>query len=188
MVIEIKKFRKPDHEISSMIVERWSPRAMSGEAISESELLSLFEAARWAPSSSNLQPWRFLYSRKGDEHWDTYFGLLAEGNQVWAKNAAVLILIVSKKTGHKDRPNRTHSFDAGSAWENLALQGSMMGLVVHAMAGFDYERAREELEIPEEYQIEAMVAVGKPGHQCSRSPRRPLRRKAPRPSRTSTSP
>jgi nitroreductase len=156
--------RHPDYPVDRLFVDRWSPRAMSGETIAEEDLMVLFEAARWAPSSGNYQPWRILYARRETEHFPLFLGLLVEGNRAWAARAAALLLFVSKTTLDRDgSPNRTHSFDTGAAWENLALQGWLKGYVVHGMAGFDYERARTELEIPEEFQVEAMAAVGRPG-------------------------
>lgn len=125
--------------------------------------MRLFEAARWAPSSFNAQQWRALYARRGTKHWPVFFELLVEANKSWAKNAAVLVLFISRKTfDYNGEPSVTHSYDAGAAWENFALQGWREGLVVHGMEGFDYERARVELRIPEEFQVEAMAAVGKP--------------------------
>jgi nitroreductase len=97
------------------------------------------------------------------ENWGLFFNLMMEGNQTWAKNASVLITVVSKKTFDNGKPSRTHSFDTGGAWENLALQGSLKGLLVHGMQGFDYDRAREVLNIPDDCEVEAMIAVGKPG-------------------------
>lgn len=159
------KKRESKYAISPLILNRWSPRAMTGEEISDQELMKLFEAARWAPSSYNNQPWRFVYAKKNSSHWATFFDLLALGNQEWTKNAAVLVVIVSHTIFEYDkRPSRTHSFDAGAAWENLALQGSIDGLVVHGMEGFDYELAQQKLNIPEEYSVEAMVAIGKYGN------------------------
>src|SRR2546429_6659079 len=158
------EIRKADHEIESSLLDRWSPRAMSGEEISDEELMRLFEAARWAPSSFNAQQWRALYARRGTEHWHPFFELLVDANKSWAKNAAVLVLFISRTTfEYNDEPSITHSFDTGAAWENFALQGFRQGLVVHGMEGFDYERARKELRIPDEFQVEAMAAVGKPG-------------------------
>jgi len=137
---------------------------MSGEEVAEEELMRLFEAARWAPSSFNAQQWRVLYARRGTEHWPVFFELLVDANKSWAKNAAVLVLFISRKTfDYNDEPSITHSYDTGAAWENFALQGFHQGLVVHGMEGFDYERARGELHIPEQFQIEAMAAVGRPG-------------------------
>ncbi len=155
--------RKPEYDVDQMFVNRWSPRAMSGVGISRDELMSLIEAAKWAPSSFNNQPWRFLYATRDTENWGLFFVLMSEGNQAWAKNASVLITVVSKKTFDNGKPSRTHSFDTGAAWENLALQGTVKGLVVHGMQGFDYDRARQVLNIPEGYDVEAMIAVGKPG-------------------------
>lgn len=156
--------RQTQYNVNSIFPNRWSPRAMSGEEITNEELMSLFEAARWAPSSNNNQPWRFLFARRNTDNWNSFFNLLNASNQVWVKNAAVLIVIISKKTfDFNGKPSITHSFDTGAAWENLALQGSILGLVVHGMQGFDYERARKELNVPAEYQVEAMVAIGKPG-------------------------
>jgi nitroreductase len=137
---------------------------MSGEEISRQELMRLFEAARWAPSSFNTQQWRALCARRGTEHWQTFFDLLVDANKAWAKNAAVLVVFISRKLfDYDNEPSVTHSYDCGAAWENFALQGFHQGLVVHGMQGFDYERARKELAIPEEFQVEAMAAVGKPG-------------------------
>ena len=155
--------RKADHAVDKIFLDRWSPRAMTGETIPEEELMVLFEAARWAPSSYNNQPWRMLYARRDSEHWPLFFDLMVEFNQSWAKTAGVLVVFISRT--HFDfngEPAVTHSFDAGAAWENLALQGSLKGLVVHGMQGFDYERARVELRIPDEFQVEAMAAVGRP--------------------------
>jgi nitroreductase len=163
-MIDGSEVREAGHEVDELFLDRWSPRAMSGEALTEEELLTLFEAARWAPSSFNNQPWRILYARRDTGHWPVFLGLLVEGNRVWAKDAAALLLFVSKETfDHNGEQYPTHSFDTGAAWENLALQATLLGLVTHGMQGFDYERAREELNVPEGFRVEAMVAVGRPG-------------------------
>lgn len=159
------------HDVNELFLKRWSPRAMSGESLSEEQLMSLFEAARWAPSSYNNQPWRFVYARRDTKQWNSLFNLLGDFNKIWAQNAAVLVVVVSKKVfDHNDKPSRTHAFDAGAAWENLALQGSLMGLAIHAMEGFDYDKARHVLKIPEEYEIQAMVAIGKLGKKDALPP------------------
>src|ERR1700752_1410903 len=156
--------RKADYPIDLVFLDRWSPRAMSGEEITEEELLTLFEAARWAPSSYNNQPWRILYARRDTEHWPVFLDLLVEGNRAWAKDAAALLVFVSKTTfDFNGETYPTHSFDTGAAWENLALQAMLKGYVAHGMQGFDYERARTELGIPEGYRVEAMAPVGRPG-------------------------
>jgi len=156
--------RQADYIIDDIFLNRWSPRAMSGEEMPANDLMVLFEAARWAPSSYNNQPWRILYARRGSEHWPLFFDLLADANKAWCVNAAALLVMVSKTTfDHSGKPSRTHSYDTGAAWENLALQGNLRGYVVHGMQGFDYDRARTALNIPEDYQVEAMAAIGRPG-------------------------
>jgi len=166
--INMKKYRKPEFPVNEFFLNRWSPRALSGEEISGKELMSLFEAAKWAPSSYNNQPWRFIYAKKNSEHWNALFNLMSEFNKAWAKNASALIVVVSKKTfDNNGKPSVTHSFDSGSAWMSLALQASVKGLVAHGMEGFDYNNAVKELDIPDDFQVEAMIAVGKPGKKES---------------------
>jgi len=156
--------RKPTYPINKLIVERWSPRAMSGEPMTDDELMPLFEAARWAPSSYNGQPWRFIYGRRDTSHWDKLFELLVEGNKEWVVDASVLVLVISRNLfTHNGKPCQTHSFDTGSAWENLALEGASRGLVVHGMQGFDYKEAKEVFELPDHFTVEAMIAIGKKG-------------------------
>jgi nitroreductase len=155
--------RTADYPVDRIFLDRWSPRAMTGEPIPREELMILFEAARWAPSSYNNQPWRILYALRDTEQWKLFFDLLVEGNKTWAKNAGALLLFISKTTfDRNEKPSITHTYDTGAAWENLALQGSLKGYVVHGMQGFDSERARTVLNIPEVFQVEAMAAVGLP--------------------------
>jgi nitroreductase len=166
VLVDIKglDFRRPDHEILPHFVNRWSPRAMTGEEITREELMRMFEASRWAMSSMNNQPWRFLYAFRNTPHWETFFNLLVPGNQTWCRNAAALLVVLSKTTfDFNGKPARTHSYDAGAAWCSFALQGVMMGLVVHGMQGFNYDRAKEDLGVPDGFQVEAMIAVGRPG-------------------------
>lgn len=159
---EIKANRKPSYPIHPLLHNRWSPRSMTGESINDQELFSLFEAARWAPSSYNSQLWQFLYAKRDTPEWDLFFNLMIEFNQSWTKNAAVLGVVISRmKFEHNDKPSHTHSYDTGAAWMSLALEGTARGYVVHGMEGFDYKKARQDLQIPEEYQIEAMFAIGK---------------------------
>ena len=157
--------RSSQYPIAEFILNRWSPRAMSGEAISQIELMTLLEAAHWAPSSYNNQPWRFVYALKDTPIWIDFFNLLVEFNQSWCKSASALVIIVSKNNfDFNNNPSRTHSFDTGAACQNMALQGYLDNLVVHAMEGFDYQKAAQLINLPaEEYTVEAMVAIGKPG-------------------------
>ena len=159
----VEEYRNPEYPILDIFVERWSPRAMSGEAISNRDLMRLFEAARWAPSSYNGQPWRLVYARRNTPHWQEFYELLGEFNQEWAGLAAALVVVLSRRTFEDTgKPARTHSFDTGAAWQNMALQGRAMNVVVHGMAGFDYEAAAELLELSDDFQVEAMIAIGLP--------------------------
>ena len=153
--------RYPVHEL---ILNRWSPRSFSDEMLTENELMTLFEAAHWAQSSYNNQPWRFVYSLRNSASWNTFTSLLEPGNLTWAQYASVLVAVVSKTTfDYDERPSRTHSFDVGAAAQCMALQGASMDIVVHGMEGFDYDRAHQELKLTEKYQIEALFAIGKRG-------------------------
>jgi nitroreductase len=156
--------RRADHEIETLFLKRWSPRALNGQPVSAGDLARLFEAARWAPSTYNEQEWRFLYAHREGRHWDTFLSILMEANQVWCKNAGVLIVVLSHKVFSKNgKPNPVHTFDSGLASENLMLQAAAMGLVAHGMAGFDRGKARAALKVPDDYEVEAMIAVGHPG-------------------------
>jgi len=159
---EVKQYRKPSHDIDPIFANRWSPRAMTGEALQDDELLPLFEAARWAPSSFNNQHWRFLYAKRDTPQWEKFLNLLIEFNRSWCSKAGALVVVISKKTfDYNGKPSRSHSFDAGAAWENLALEGARRKLVVHGLEGFDYDKAKDALNVPDDYSVEIMVAIGK---------------------------
>ncbi|MCH9634526.1 MAG: hypothetical protein S4CHLAM7_12790 [Chlamydiae bacterium] len=159
---EVEPYRHPNYPIHNLLLNRWSPRIMSGEEMSEDEFLPLFEAARWAPSSYNAQPWRFLYAKKSSPHWKTFFDLLVPANQEWAEKAALLVVLTSKTHFERNgKPSITHSFDAGAAWMSLALEGAHRDYVIHAMEGFDYDKSKKDLNIPSEMHVEAMLAIGK---------------------------
>jgi len=131
----------------------------------------LIEAARWAQSSFNNQPWRFLYALRDTPDWQMFFDLMIPFNQEWAQRAAVLIVVVSHILfEYNGKPSRTHSFDTGAATQTLTLQGYAQGLVAHAIEGFDYEKAHKVLQIPDDYTVEAMIVVGKPGKKDLLSP------------------
>ena len=147
--------------VQELIRQRWSPRAFSDKEIPADDLKTLFEAARWAASSSNEQPWRFLVGRRGDETYKKIFNALVPGNQSWAKSAPVLVLSVAKKTfTEKGTPNRHALHDTGAATANLFLQATALGLHTHSMAGFDPEQARASFAIPSDYEIGAVTAIG----------------------------
>lgn len=162
---EVKGKRESKFDIDPLFLNRWSPRALERE-MEEDELMALFEAARWAPSSYNNQHWRFLYATPEDDEWSTFVDLMSDFNAEWASEGYALVVIVSKTTfDHNGEEARTHSFDTGAAWENLALEASRRDLVAHGMQGFDYEKAREELDVPEGFDVEAMIAIGSKGDE-----------------------
>ncbi len=160
----LKTNRKSEYPVLEIILSRWSARAFSNEPVSETELMTLFDAARWAQNSFNNQPWRYIYARKDSSSWPKFLNLLVPANQLWAQHAQVLICVVSKNSFDYDsRPSITHSFDTGASAQLMALQAASMNIVCHGMEGFDYDRARLELHIPEDYTVEAMFAIGKLG-------------------------
>lgn len=161
--LNVKDYRKPDYPIEDLLFERWSARAMSGEALEPEKLMTLFEAARWAPSAGNLQDRLFLYAYRDTPAFEQFFSLLAPGNQEWCAKAAVLIVAFSDSLLPSGKPNPWHALDTGLAVENLLLQSCVMGLVGHAMAGFSYERAAIELNMPERFKPQCMIAIGHHG-------------------------
>ena len=164
--------RTADHPIDPMFLARWSPRAFTGEAISEADLMTMLEAARWAASAYNSQPWRFIYARRDTPHWEKFLGLLVPFNRGWAKESSALVILVSNSLmrppgAEKDVPSHSHSLDAGAASANFALQANKMGWYVHGMLGFDIDRAFAELDVPMGYRVEAAYAVGRLGDPAS---------------------
>ena len=158
--------RTAHHGVDPLFLHRWSPRAFTGEAMPQDVLNTLFEAAGWAPSAFNGQPWRFVYAHRGSPEWDALFEALIPYNQGWVKNASVLIYVLSDRfrraEGRDPSPNPWHSFDAGTAWGYLALQAHQLGWSAHGMAGFDKAKAFEVVGAdPEQFNVEAAIAVGK---------------------------
>lgn len=159
--------RQAHHPVDPIFTARWSPRAFDRSEMPEDDLLTIFEAARWAPSSFNAQPWRILYARREGADWGRFLSLLVPFNQRWARNASVLAYILSDtlmetKPGQTS-PSHTHSFDAGAAWASIALQATMLGYHAHGMAGVEWDRAREELKVPDRFRIEAAFVLGRIG-------------------------
>jgi len=159
----VEKCRHADHAIDSLFLDRWSPRAMTGEALPQETVLTLIEAARWAPSGGNGQPWRFFYALAGTPAFSEFFNLLVPTNRAWAGKAGALFVIASRTLQENNgKPHPSHAFDAGAAWMSFALQGSLKGLAVHGIGGFDKVKATEVLSLPPEYQPQAMAVVGFP--------------------------
>jgi nitroreductase len=158
---------KPDeiqYPIEDLIRKRRSPRAFSSQPVEPEKLRSMFEAARWAASCYNEQPWNFIVATKADgEVYERLLGCLVEANAVWASRAPVLMISVAKLNfRHNDKPNRHALHDTGQAAAHLALQAAAFGIQVHQMGGFDLERAREQFSIPEGFEPVAAIAAGYP--------------------------
>jgi nitroreductase len=159
---------KGDHSVDADILARWSPRSFDGSALDVAALSCLFEAARWAPSAFNAQPWRFVYGLRNTAEWDALLDTLLPFNASWAASASALIYILSDTQVARLGTSATvssamHSFDAGAAWSLLALQATKLGLYTHAMAGFDRARAAEATGAGTRFHVEVAVAVGRLG-------------------------
>ena len=147
--------------VIEIILERWSPRAFANKPVSKDHLRQIFEAARWAASSYNEQPWRFLVGHKGDPTYQRIFDSLVAFNLSWARSAPVLILSVASKTfARTGETNHFAIHDTGAATAYLSLQATALGLHTHSMAGFDKKKARSAFGIPEAYEIGAVTALG----------------------------
>jgi nitroreductase len=158
--------RRSDYPVLPLLLDRWSPRAFDASELQDMELRTLIEAARWAPSAFNNQPWRFVVVRRDRHGWNEAMELLIPFNQTWARQASALIFVLSVqdiegKVAGERLPSYSHSFDAGAAWAYLALQAASMSLSCHAMTGFDVDRAPVLLGIPPNIRVEAVVAVGR---------------------------
>jgi nitroreductase len=146
--------------IHPLLFKRWSPRAFSDTAIEPQILERIFEAARWAPSSSNLQPWYFLLGYKGDEVYDRIFNSLVEFNQLWASTSPALVIALAKKTNKLGEINSKASYDLGQAMAQLTLQATAEGLYVHQMGGFDHNRLVSDLNIKDDYEVLVVFTIG----------------------------
>ncbi|MDX1611358.1 MAG: nitroreductase family protein [Candidatus Thermoplasmatota archaeon] len=178
--------REPQAQrVHHRFVARRSPLAFQEKQIPEEDILAIFEAARWAPSSFNEQPWRFVYASSEAER-ARFLEAILEGNKVWAQNAPMLVFITAKTTFTRNGAPNDHAwFDAGAAWMSLALQARELGLDTHAMAGIDPERAADVIDLPADHEVIAAVAVGYRAppetlpeelqeRETSASPRKPL--------------
>ena len=158
----IDKTPQTDHNIIPELGKRWSPRAFSDKPVEEKKLLRIFEAARWAPSSSNGQPWHFIIARKGDAHYARLYEGVNEGNQKWAWTAPVLgVSLAQRRFDYKNRENRHYMHDVGMAMGNLLTQATYEGLHVHQMGGIIPEKIYKNFEVDEEkYEVVAMFVIG----------------------------
>lgn len=161
-----KAARHADYPIEQVFLKRQSRydlhRTLTPAQIKE-KLMICFEAARWAPSGGNGQPWRFIYAVHGTKSWDRILTLLAPGNKIWAKNSSAFVVVLSHKfKEHNGKPSKSHSFDTGMAVSNLLTQATHLGLITHPIGGFDVEKAYKDLSIPTDYAIEAIIVIGEP--------------------------
>lgn len=150
--------------VEKLFVDRWSPRAFDGSEMPQEDIDVIFEAAGWAPSAYNVQPWTFLYARRGDANWDLLLSQLIDFNQSWAKDASALVYIVSDTLMRSEKgnsENHSHSFDAGAAWALAALQAQAMGYHTHGMTGLKFGEAEAALGIPADHRLEAAFVIGK---------------------------
>jgi nitroreductase len=167
--------RKAAYPVAPLFLQRWSPRAFDAAPMPVTDLYTILEAARWAPSAFNIQPWRFVYTTRDDACWDRHLELLDPFNASWARHASALVFLVSDQLtpAHGSSPprrSRTHSFDAGAAWAHLALQATALGYQAHAMAGIHFDDVRQQLSIPDNYRIEIAVAIGRRADPSSLPP------------------
>ncbi|WP_145133574.1 nitroreductase family protein [Paenibacillus sp. Y412MC10] len=156
---EVQGQRKSEYPVSPLFLNRWSTRAFSTRKVSDQDLYTILEAAHWAPSSYNDQPWRFIVA-KTEEQLSTFHSFLNEFNLTWASSAPVLIVVASDKLRENGDPNGAHAFDAGAAWASLAIQATILGLHTHAIGGFDRNKAREILNVPDHIELHAVIALG----------------------------
>jgi nitroreductase len=156
--------RTANPKVQKLFVERWSPRAFDGSEMPQEDLDVIFEAAGWAPSAYNIQPWTFLYAKRGDADWDLLLAQLIDFNQSWAKDGSVLVYIVSDTLMRSEKgtsENHSHSFDAGSAWALAALQAQAMGYHTHGMTGIKFGEAEAARGVPSDHRLEAAFVIGK---------------------------
>ncbi len=170
------------YPIHDLIRRRWSPRAFAERPVEPEVLRSLFEAARWAASSDNEQPWRFIVATKADpEAYGRLFDCLLEGNQRWVHRVPVLVLSVARLTFEDGgAPNRHAFHDVGMAAAHLALQATALGLAIHQMAGFRVDQAKANVKMPDGHEPVAMIAIGYPGDPAVLPDRLRARELAPR--------
>ncbi len=156
------KIASPDHEIMPLIAQRWSPRSYAARMVENEKLQRIFEAARWAPSSSNKQPWRFIVGFADDAAYQKIFSTLVEFNQLWAGAAPVLFLALAKISSDKNpgKENKSAHYDLGQAMAYLTFQAMHEGLYVHQMGGFDAKRAAELFGLTDEYKVVTANTIG----------------------------
>ncbi|NQX67635.1 nitroreductase family protein [Paenibacillus alba] len=156
---EVEAQRKAEYPVHPVFLNRWSSRAFEAKEVTNETLYTILEAARWAPSSSNLQPWRFIVA-KTEEQKQKFQTFIKPNNQLWTVHAPVLVLILSHKLRQDGELNGAHAFDAGAAWASIAFQAHLLGLATRAVGGYEKDKAREVLQVPADYELHAVIALG----------------------------
>lgn len=156
------KRAQTDYAIHPVLINRWSPRAFDGNPVEKDKIDRMFEAARWSPSASNEQPWRFIVGFKGDETYQKIFDTFVEFNQLWAITAPVLVLTIgyTKSLKNLGQPNPTYTYDVGQAVAHLSFQAHADGLYVHQMVGFDAAKAEKIFDVATDFKVLTAIAVG----------------------------
>lgn len=168
--MDIDALRQAGHPIDRTFLERWSPRAFEPVAIPDEVLDTCFEAARWAPSSMNAQPWRLLYAKREGAHWEKFLGILQDRARLWAQHASALVVFAADRTlviNGQAFDSPTHAFDAGAAWMCFALQATRLGWHTHGVASFARDRINQALGIPDGFTVYAVAAIGRIGDKAS---------------------
>ncbi|WP_240420716.1 nitroreductase family protein [Paenibacillus periandrae] len=159
---EVDAIRKADYPVNPLFLNRWSSRSYETRSVPDDVLYTILEAARWAPSSSNLQPWRFIVARTPEQR-KRFEEFIRPNNRLWTDSVPVLLLLASDKLRADGEPNRSHAFDTGAAWASIALQARILGLTTRAVGGYDKDKARIVLDVPDEIELHAVIALGYPG-------------------------
>ena len=155
----VRSRREAEQKLAPVFLNRWSSRAYSNQPVRDEDLYTVLEAARWAPSARNDQPWRFIVA-KTDEQLSLFHSFIMPMNLEWAQHAPVIVLLASQRNRESGEPNAYHTFDAGTAYGMLALQAEMLGLATHAIGGFDRAKAQEELGLPEDMEAHILITIG----------------------------
>lgn len=163
---EVEKIRQPEYPVHAHFVNRWSSRAFDARPVADEVFYTVLEAARWAPSSGNGQPWRFIVARTEEER-RRFATFIRPANREWSDQAPALILLISYTLNANGAPSGSHAFDAGTAWGTIASQAALLGLNTRAIGGFDRDLARETLNIPAEYDLHAVITLGYPGDKST---------------------
>lgn len=159
---EVLQARNPKYGVNALFVNRWSTRAFQPYSLSQEELYAILEAGHYAPSANNMQPWRF-YIASTEEQKALFNTFIVPRNAQWSQQAAAYVLLASDALTAEGKENRMHAFDAGAAWQAMALQANLLGLTTRAMGGFDHGAAKDKLNIPEHIHPQVVIAIGKAG-------------------------